>query len=43
MEKEIKMIEDEIREIDKFEKSDVESDIITFSYDCSSYLTIICC
>ncbi len=43
MEKEIKMLEDEIREIDKFEKNDEDLETVTFSHICGANLTIFCC
>ena len=43
MEKEIKMIENELKEIDKFESNDEENDVQSFSNICGSFFTIICC
>ena len=43
MEKEIRMLEDELREIDKFEANEDENDPTTFSNVCGSFFSIICC
>lgn len=43
MEKEIKLIEKEMQEINKFEELVEYEDILTFSESCGGTLTLICC
>ncbi len=43
MEKEIRMIEEEIKELNKFENIDGSEQIISFSESCGAHLTLICC
>lgn len=43
MEKEIKLLEEEIREINKFDEIQMEMDIQSLSRTCSPIFTIICC
>lgn len=40
---EIQMIEEELKEINKFEEVSKSEDVLTFSESCGGYLTIICC
>lgn len=43
MEKEIKMLEEELREINKFEDALVDAEFITLSESCGGMWTLICC
>lgn len=43
MEKEMKIIEEELKEIRQFEQGAEVADVLSFSESCGGYLTIICC
>lgn len=43
MEKEIKLLEKELVELNKFEETFSDADVVTFSQTCSPFLTVICC
>lgn len=43
MEKEIKMLEEELREINRFENNLEDAEIISFSESCGGMWTLICC
>ncbi len=43
MEKEIKLIEKEMEEINKFDSSASLEDVVSFSTYCGGFLTVICC
>ena len=43
MEKEVKILEEEFQEINKFDANLQEEEAVTFSSYCGGHLTIICC
>ncbi len=43
MKQEMKMIEEELKEINKFEDLEQQEDVLTFSESCGGFLTVICC
>lgn len=43
MEKEIRLIEEEVKELNRYEVESRYEDVLTFSESCGGHLTLICC
>ncbi len=43
MEKEFKVIEEELKEICKFDNENRSDEVLSFSESCGGFITLICC